>query len=101
MARGLVCFFETRFAPSSTSSLPATGSSEWTTRCYLTDAVLGESWGTDATLLKAREGWDGSEYPTIENGRRPSVPHSARGIRTMKKTRAGLNQDLDLAKREA
>ena len=45
-------------------------------RCYLTDAVLGESWGTDATLLKAREGWDGSEYPTIENGRRPS-PHMA------------------------
>jgi hypothetical protein len=24
-------------------------------RCYLTDAVLGESWGTDATLPKARE----------------------------------------------
>jgi len=36
-------------------------------RCYMTDAVLGDAWETDAALLKTRSGWDGSEYPSIQD----------------------------------
>jgi hypothetical protein len=36
-------------------------------RAYLTDAVMGEAWASDAALIKARSGWDGSEYPSIDD----------------------------------
>jgi hypothetical protein len=36
-------------------------------RLYLTDAVLGEAWVTDAALVKTKTAWDGSAYPSIDD----------------------------------